>query len=54
MGIAAVRQLLSRLGMNGQLNDLPPQRISLVPHLIERQSSGPVPTHSWSSKLLGK
>jgi LacI family transcriptional regulator len=54
MGIAAVRQLLSRLGMNGQLNDLPPQRISLVPHLIERQSSGPVPIHSWSSKLLGK
>ncbi len=51
MGIAAVRQLLSRLGQNGQLNDLPPQRISLVPHLVERQSTGPATKRSWLRKI---
>lgn len=51
MGIAAVRQLLSRLGQNGQLNDLPPQRISLVPHLVTRQSTGPAPKQSRLGKL---
>ncbi|TCL68178.1 LacI family DNA-binding transcriptional regulator [Rhizobium sp. BK251] len=51
MGVAAVRQLLSRLGMNGQLNDLPAQRVSLVPHLVVRQSSAEAPKHSWLRKL---
>lgn len=51
MGIAAVRQLLSRIGLNGQLNDLPPQRLSLVPHLVERQSTARAPAGSWKSKL---
>jgi len=41
-GIAAVRLLLSRLGHFGEVNDLPPQRISLVGELVVRQSSGPV------------
>ncbi|MBY5541679.1 LacI family transcriptional regulator [Rhizobium leguminosarum] len=51
MGIAAVRQLLSRIGLNGQLNDLPPQRLSLVPHLVKRQSTGPAATQSWKTKI---
>lgn len=51
MGIAAVRQLLGRKGLNGPLNDLPPQRISLVPHLIERQSSARAAKSSWRDKL---
>jgi LacI family transcriptional regulator len=51
MGIAAVRQLLSRLGLSGPINDLPPQRISLVPHLVERQSTAIATKQSWLGKL---
>lgn len=51
MGIAAVRQLLSRIGFNGQLNDLPPQRISLVPHLVERKSTAMATKESWRGKF---
>jgi LacI family transcriptional regulator len=51
MGIAAVRQLLARAGVTDVLDDLPPQRVSLVPHLVERQSTGPVPERSWKGKL---
>ena len=51
MGIAAVRQLLSRIGFNGQLNDLPPQRISLVPHLVERKSTAVATKESWRGKF---
>lgn len=43
IGIAAVRLLLSRLGIGGPRNDLPPQRIGLVPQLIVRDSAGPAP-----------
>jgi LacI family transcriptional regulator len=51
MGIAAVRQLLSRSKITGPTNDLPPQRISLVPHLIERQSTAPASKTSWRKKV---
>jgi LacI family transcriptional regulator len=51
MGVAAVRQLLSRSRISGPANDLPTQRISLVPHLIERQSTAPASHSSWRKKL---
>ena len=51
MGVAAVRQLISRSRLASPLNDLPPQRISLVPHLVERQSTGPAPSVSWRQRL---
>ena len=51
MGIAAVRRLLARSGHLGILDDLPPQRISLVPFLVERESTGPVAARSWRPRL---
>lgn len=51
MGVMAVRQLLSRSKISGPANDMPPQRISLVPSLIERQSTAHVPQSSWRKKL---
>lgn len=53
MGIAAVRVLLSRAGQSTFMHDLPPQRINLVPHLVERQSSGPASHESWRHRLRG-
>ncbi|MFK4809860.1 LacI family DNA-binding transcriptional regulator [Devosia sp. ZW T5_3] len=53
MGIAAVRVLLSRAGQSPFMNELPPQRINLVPHLVERQSSGPASHESWRHRLRG-
>lgn len=51
MGIAAVRTVLARAGVGMAMQDLPPQRISLVPHLIVRDSSGPAAARSWRNKL---
>jgi Transcriptional regulators len=51
MGVAAVRILLGRAGGSSELDGLPPQRVSLVPRLVERQSSGPASTRSWRSRL---
>lgn len=51
MGIAAVRVLLARAGQTSFLDGLPAQRISLVPSLIERQSSGPATGESWRHRL---
>lgn len=51
MGIAAVRLLLGRASHSSELDGLPPQRVSLVPHLVERQSSGPAATRSWRNRL---
>lgn len=39
IGAAALSLLLSRIGQNGPRNDLPPQRIGLVPELIVRKST---------------
>jgi LacI family transcriptional regulator len=51
MGVAAVRMLLARKGRLDHLDGLPPQRISLVPTLVARQSSGPAPRASWARRL---
>ncbi len=51
MGVAAVRLLLGRANDSAELEGLPPQRVNLVPHLVERQSSGPAPTRSWRGRL---
>lgn len=51
MGIAAVRVMLARAGQSTFLDDLPAQRISLVPHLVERQSSGSATQNSWRHRL---
>ena len=51
MGIAAVRTVLARAGLGARVDDLPPQRISLVPHLVVRDSSGPASTRSWKDRL---
>nr|WP_314257352.1 LacI family DNA-binding transcriptional regulator [uncultured Devosia sp.] len=53
MGMAAARILLARAGQSGFLEGLPPQRVNLVPNLVERQSSGPPPQQSWRSRLRG-
>ncbi|MFC3706106.1 LacI family DNA-binding transcriptional regulator [Devosia honganensis] len=53
MGVAAVRILLGRAAMSPEFEGLPPQRVSLVPRLVERQSSGPASTRSWRSRLRG-
>lgn len=53
MGIAAVRQLLSRAGLSGPRSDLPYQRISLVPHLVERQSTGQAANPRWNEVFSG-
>ncbi|KFL31171.1 hypothetical protein JP75_09745 [Devosia riboflavina] len=53
MGVAAVRILLGRAGGSSELEGLPAQRVSLVPQLVERQSSGPASTRSWRSRLRG-
>lgn len=39
MGITALRLLLSRIGVDGSINDLPPQRIGLVGTLVIRGST---------------
>jgi LacI family transcriptional regulator len=51
MGIAAVRLLLSRTGRLGVYNDLPPQRLSLVPWLVERETTGRASSRSWRGKV---
>ncbi|KKB09884.1 LacI family DNA-binding transcriptional regulator [Devosia chinhatensis] len=51
MGVAAVRLLLGRANDSPELEGLPPQRVNLVPHLVERQSSGPAPSRSWRGRL---
>lgn len=51
MGIAAVRVLLARAGQSPSMDGLPPQRINLVPNLVERQSSGPATSESWRHRL---
>jgi LacI family transcriptional regulator len=51
MGIAAVRVLLSRAGVLTPVIDGVPVRISLVPHLVERQTTGPATGASWRQKL---
>ncbi|MFP9139247.1 LacI family DNA-binding transcriptional regulator [Devosia sp. XGJD_8] len=51
MGVAAVRVLLARAGQSPFMNGLPPQRINLVPNLVERQSSGPATSESWRHRL---
>jgi LacI family transcriptional regulator len=51
MGIAAARLLLSRAGLISPLNDLPPQRISLVPHLVVRDTTAPIASTSWRGRL---
>jgi LacI family transcriptional regulator len=51
MGIVAVRQVLARIAAQGLPDDMPPMRISLVPHLVERQSTGPAARQSWLQKL---
>jgi LacI family transcriptional regulator len=51
MGIAAVRLVLSRSGLITPVNDLPPQRLSLVPTLVERQSTARATTKSWRHKV---
>lgn len=51
MGVAAVRLLLGRASKSPDLDGLPPQRVSLVPRLVERQSSGPAATRSWRARL---
>lgn len=53
MGMAAARILLARAGRASHLDGLPPQRVNLVPKLIERQSSGIAPTTSWRQRLRG-
>lgn len=52
IGRAAVRQLLSRQGLYGPMNDLPPQRIGLAAELIRRASSGPAPEKASLPMLL--
>ncbi len=39
MGIAALRLLISRIGTDGKVNDLPPQRLGLVGTLVIRGST---------------
>jgi len=51
MGVAAVRLLLARAGLFGFLEGLPTQRVNLVPHLVERQSTGPATSDSWRGRL---
>ena len=51
MGVAAVRLILSRSGLVAPLNDLPPQRVSLVPHLVVRDSTPPVVARSWRHRI---
>jgi LacI family transcriptional regulator len=51
MGVAAVRLLLGRAQDSDELEGLPPQRVNLVPHLVERQSAGPAPKSSWQTRL---
>lgn len=51
MGIAAVRLLLSRTGKVGVYNDLPPQRLSLVPWLVERETTAPATARSWRARV---
>ncbi len=53
MGMAAVRTVLGRAGVGANMQDMPPQRISLVPHLIVRDSTGSAPTRSWRGHLRG-
>ncbi|RYG87583.1 MAG: LacI family transcriptional regulator [Alphaproteobacteria bacterium] len=53
MGVAAVRVLLARGGRSPLMDGLPPQRINLVPNLVERQSSGPATRESWRHRLRG-
>lgn len=40
MGIAALRLLASRIGSEGGVNDLPPQRLGLIGELVIRGSTG--------------
>lgn len=51
MGVTAARLMLARAGLGTRVDDLPPQRISLVPHLVVRASSGPASLRSWRAKL---
>lgn len=53
MGIAAVRLLLGRAAQDPFVEDLPPQRVNLVPWLVERQSSAPATARSWRNRLRG-
>ena len=47
MGVAAVRQLARRSSAFGEVDDLPPVRISLVPHLLERDSTAVAAGRDW-------
>ena len=51
MGLTAVRLLLSRAGLILPVADPTPVRVSLVPHLVARQTSGPPAPGSWHSRL---
>jgi LacI family transcriptional regulator len=51
MGMAAVRLLLARAGRFGVFNDLPAQRLSLVPWLVERETTAAAPRRSWRPRL---
>lgn len=51
MGLTAVRLLLSRAGLILPVADPTPMRVSLVPHLVVRQTSGPPGPGSWHSRL---
>lgn len=51
MGLAAVRLLLSRSASSDPQSELPPQRVELVPWLVERQSTGPATKRSWRGRL---
>jgi LacI family transcriptional regulator len=51
MGLTAVRLLLSRAGLTLPVADPTPMRISLVPHLVARQTSGPPGPGSWQARL---
>ncbi|ODT72123.1 MAG: hypothetical protein ABS75_04815 [Pelagibacterium sp. SCN 63-23] len=47
MGSAALSLLMTRVGMGGTINDLPPQRIGLVPQFLQRGTSGPIKELPW-------
>ena len=51
MGVAAVRMLLSRAGLMTPIADAVPMRVGLVPHLLERQTTGPATPAAWRHRL---
>jgi LacI family transcriptional regulator len=52
MGLTAVRLLLTRAGLILPLADQTPMRVSLVPHLVCRQTCGPPGQEPWRPRLL--